>query len=46
MTRSAHAGGELSRDGCLALLLEGRVVLATTTGIIEELALRRVLGRG
>ena len=36
--RSARAGDEPSRNGCLALLLKGRVVLATMAGTVEELA--------
>jgi len=38
VTRRARAGEEPARDGCLALLLEGRIVLEATAGPVEELA--------
>ena len=38
VTRRAPAGDEPARDGCLGLLLEGRVVLETSNGLVEEIA--------
>ena len=38
VTRRARAGDEPAREGCLALLLEGRIVLEASAGPVEELA--------
>lgn len=38
VTRRARTGDEPAREGCLALLLEGRIVLEAPAGPVEELS--------